>query len=128
MTDHDDARSGVARQPRPKDFGLSDGDMKRLTPREILLLEEVPTIAIVVITALSIWKFDWWGIAVAVVALALLYAARLGVARWVWSPLDRARRDYARAMEDYVGRRRAHENAIDDREHRRRKPGGGQQP
>ncbi len=116
----DDSRPVAPSVPQLADFGLRDGDLKRLTFRRMLLAEELPTVGIVVITVLAIWKFGWWGIAVAVAALGLLYAARLGVERWVWSRLDLAIRDYDLAMDAYERARQAHDDAMETWEKRHR--------
>ena len=104
------------RQPEPGEFGLAESDLERMTLRRILLMDEWPTVGIVVVTALAIWQFGWWGIAVAVASLALFYGIRVAAERWVWTAHDRTVRDYHSAMEAYRRARREYDNAVDARE------------
>ena len=62
--------------PRVQDYGLKEEDLKKVTIRDILLSEGLASLMMVVGTALSIWAYNWWGIALACVGLGVLYAVR----------------------------------------------------
>tara|TARA_B100001123_G_C15070175_1_gene931282 strand:- start:313 stop:645 length:333 start_codon:yes stop_codon:yes gene_type:complete len=100
--------------PELADHGLVETDLKRATLRDVLLSEELTTVIVVVGTAVAIWYFSWWGIAVACAGLAVLYGLRRVVELIVKGPLDRARAAYDAEMELYNVARRAHDIAMDE--------------
>lgn len=116
MNDSNPASNGppsAPRMPELADHGLVELDLKRVTSRDILLSEELTTVIVVVGTAVAIWCFGWWGIAVACAGLALLYGLRRVVELTVKGRLDMARAAYDAEMESYNVSRRAHDAAMD---------------
>ena len=67
------------RIPKVQDYGLTEEDLKKVTARDILLSEGLASVVMVVGTALSIWAYSWWGIALACIVLGVLYGTRRAV-------------------------------------------------
>lgn len=111
-------------RPAPEDFGLDPEDMGRKTARDILLSEELASVVMLAVTALAIWRFSWWGIAIACAALGLLYLARRIAEPRLKGRIDRARKAFDAAMETYEAERRAHDEAMYALERRREGPAG----
>ena len=117
MNDSSTAGNGppsAPRMPELADHGLVEADLKRATPRDVLLSEELTTMIVVVGTAVAIWYFSWWGIVVACAGLAVLYGLRRAVELTVHGRLDRARAAYDAKMGLYNIARRAHDAAMDE--------------
>jgi hypothetical protein len=108
-----DARPVPPIAPFPRDFGLSDAEMKRHTLRDILLAEGLASVTMVLVTVLAIWKYWLWGIAIACGALGVLYLLRRLVDVLVMGRVDRARAEFKIAEEAYTKARRVHDEAMD---------------
>ena len=100
-------------RPRVEDFGLTDADLKRRTVRDVLLAEELASVIMVVGTALAVWRFGWWGIAVACAGLGALYLVRGGLDGWLTGGIDEARAAYHAAMEARDRALNIHDAAMD---------------
>jgi hypothetical protein len=111
---HDEAVAPVPPvRPRVEDFGLTDADLKRRTVRDVLLAEELASVIMVVGTVLAIWRFGWWGIAVACAGLGALYLVSRGLDGWLTGGIDKARATYHEAMEAYDRALNIHDAAMD---------------
>jgi hypothetical protein len=100
-------------EPRPVDFGLNEADLKRLTLRDILMSEGLTTVSIVLVTVLAIWRFWLWGIALACVALGVIYLLRRAIDVLVIGRIDKARVEYGAAMQAHIKARHAYDEAMD---------------
>ncbi len=87
--------------PKLEDYGLVDADLKRWTIRDFLLSEELSSVLMVLGTVLAIWAVGWWGIAVALFGLALLYGTRRMIEINLFSQLDKTRQIYKLAAENH---------------------------
>ena len=105
-------------RPKPEEFGLTEHELGRRTARDILLSDELASVLMVVITILSIWYWQWWGIAVACVALGALWLVRRVISVTVRGRIDTAREAYLARMETYEAERRAHDEAMWEHEQR----------
>ena len=106
-------------RPTPEEFGLSEHDLRRKTVRDILLAEELASVLMVAIVILSIWYWQWWGIAVACAALGVLYLLRRVIEKTVKGRVDMAREAYGARMDVYEAERLAHDNAVWELEERK---------
>ena len=77
--------------PKVQDYGLEEEDLKKVTIRDILLSEGLASVVMVLGTALSIWAYSWWGIALACAGLGVLYATRRVLSVVLKSELDASR-------------------------------------
>ncbi len=105
-------------RPKPEEFGLTEHDLGRRTGRDMLLSDELASVLMVVITILSIWYWQWWGIAVACISLGALWLVRRVISVTVRGRVDTARDAYLARMETYEAERRAHDDAMWEREQR----------
>ena len=100
--------------PRVQDYGLKEEDLKKVTARDILLSEGLASLVMVVGTALSIWAYSWWGIALACVGLGVLYAVRRVLNVVLKSKLDASRLNFKAALNEYYINRHLYDAEIDE--------------
>ena len=106
--------------PRVQDYGLKEEDLKKVTARDILLSEGLASLVMVVGTALSIWAYSWWGIALACVGLGVLYAVRRVLNVVLKSKLDASRLNFKAALNEYYINRHLYDAEIDEIERQKR--------
>ena len=106
--------------PRVQDYGLKDEDLKKVTARDILLSEGLASLVMVVGTALSIWAYNWWGIALACTGLGVLYAVRRVLNVVLKSKLDASRLKFKAALNEYYINRHLYDAELDEIERQKR--------
>ena len=100
--------------PRVQDYGLEEEDLKKVTARDILLSEGLASLVMVVGTALSIWAYSWWGIALACIGLGVLYAVRRVLNVVLKSKLDASRLTFKAALNEYYINRHLYDAELDE--------------
>ena len=95
--------------PKVQDYGLEEEDLKKVTIRDILLSEGLASVVMVLGTALSIWAYSWWGIALACIGLGVLYATRRVLSVVLKSELDVSRLTFKAALNEYYISRHLYE-------------------
>ena len=100
--------------PRVQDYGLEEEDLKKVTVRDILLSEGLASLVMVVGTALSIWAYSWWGIALACIGLGVLYAVRRVLNVVLKSKLDASRLTFKAALNEYYINRHLYDAELDE--------------
>ena len=106
--------------PRVQDFGLKEEDLKKVTARDVLLSEGLASLVMVVGTALSIWAYNWWGIALACIGLGVLYAVRRVLNVVLKSKLDASRLNFKAALNEYYINRHLYDAELDEIERQKR--------
>ena len=106
--------------PRVQDFGLKEEDLKKVTARDVLLSEGLASLVMVVGTALSIWAYNWWGIALACIGLGVLYAVRRVLNVVLKSKLDASRLNFKVALNEYYINRHLYDAELDEIERQKR--------
>ena len=100
--------------PKVQDYGLEEEDLKKVTIRDILLSEGLASVVMVLITALSIWAYSWWGIALACIGLGVLYATRRVLSVVLKSELDASRLTFKVALNEYYISRHLYDAELDE--------------
>ena len=100
--------------PKVQDYGLEEEDLKKLTIRDILLSEGLASVVMVLGTALSIWAYSWWGIALACIGLGVLYATRRVLSVVLKSELDASRLTFKAALNEYYISRHLYDAELDE--------------
>ncbi|MBT7731424.1 MAG: hypothetical protein HN701_06920 [Rhodospirillaceae bacterium] len=100
--------------PKVQDYGLTEEDLKKVTARDIFLSEGLASVVMVVGTALSIWAYSWWGIALACIALGVLYATRRVMNVVLKSKLDASRLTFKAALNEYYINRHLYDAELDE--------------
>ena len=100
--------------PKVQDYGLEEEDLKKVTIRDILLSEGLASVVMVLGTALSIWAYSWWGIALACIGLGVLYATRRVLSVVLKSELDASRLTFKAALNEYYIRRHLYDAELDE--------------
>ena len=100
--------------PRVQDYGLEEEDLKKVTIRDILLSEGLASVVMVLGTALSIWAYSWWGIALACIGLGVLYATRRVLSVVLKSELDASRLTFKAALNEYYISRHLYDAELDE--------------
>ena len=100
--------------PRVQDYGLEEEDLKKVTIRDILLSEGLASVVMVLGTALSIWAYSWWGIALACIGLGALYATRRVLSVVLKSELDASRLTFKAALNEYYISRHLYDAELDE--------------
>ena len=100
--------------PKVQDYGLEEEDLKKVTIRDILLSEGLASVVMVLITALSIWAYSWWGIALACIGLGVLYATRRVLSVVLKSELDASRLTFKAALTEYYISRHLYDAELDE--------------
>ena len=100
--------------PKVQDYGLEEEDLKKVTIRDILLSEGLASVVMVLGTALSIWAYSWWGIALACVGLGVLYATRRVLSVVLKSELDASRLTFKAALNEYYISRHLYDAELDE--------------
>ena len=100
--------------PKVQDYGLEEEDLKKVTIRDILLSEGLASVVMVLGTALSIWAYSWWGIALACIGLGVLYATRRVVSVVLKSELDASRLTFKAALNEYYISRHLYDAELDE--------------
>ena len=100
--------------PKVQDYGLEEEDLKKVTIRDILLSEGLASVVMVLGTALSIWAYSWWGIALACVGLGDLYATRRVLSVVLKSELDASRLTFKAALNEYYISRHLYDAELDE--------------
>ena len=100
--------------PKVQDYGLEEEDLKKVTIRDILLSEGLASVVMVLITALSIWAYSWWGIALACIGLGVLYATRRVLSVVLKSELDASRLTFKAALNEYYISRHLYDAELDE--------------
>ena len=100
--------------PKVQDYGLKEEDLKKVTIRDILLSEGLASVVMVLGTALSIWAYSWWGIALACIGLGVLYATRRVVSVVLKSELDASRLTFKAALNEYYISRHLYDAELDE--------------
>ena len=106
--------------PKVQDYGLEEEDLKKVTIRDILLSEGLASVVMVLGTALSIWAYSWWGIALACIGLGVLYATRRVLSVVLKSELDASRLTFKAALNEYYINRHLYDAEIDEIERQKR--------
>ena len=106
--------------PKVQDYGLEEEELKKVTIRDILLSEGLASVVMVLGTALSIWAYSWWGIALACVGLGVLYAVRRVLNVVLKSKLDASRLNFKAALNEYYINRHLYDAEIDEIERQKR--------
>ena len=102
------------RIPKVQDYGLAEEDLKKVTVRDILLSEGLASVVMVVGTALSIWAYSWWGIALACIVLGVLYGTRRVLNVALKSKLDASRLTFKAALSEYYINRHLYDAELDE--------------
>ena len=102
------------RMPKVQDYGLEEEDLKKVTIRDILLSEGLASVVMVLGTALSIWAYSWWGIALACIGLGVLYATRRVLSVVLKSELDASRLTFKAALNEYYISRHLYDAELDE--------------
>ena len=100
--------------PKVQDYGLEEEDLKKVTIRDILLSEGLASVVMVLGTALSIWAYSWWGIALACIGLGVLYATRRILSVVLKSELDASRLTFKAALNEYYISRHLYDAELDE--------------
>ena len=100
--------------PKVQDYGLEEEDLKKVTIRDILLSEGLASVVMVLGTALSIWAYSWWGIALACIGLGVLYATRRFLSVVLKSELDASRLTFKAALNEYYISRHLYDAELDE--------------
>ena len=100
--------------PKVQDYGLEEEDLKKVTIRDILLSEGLASVVMVLGTALSIWAYSWWGIALACIGLGVLYATRRVLSVVLKSELDASRLTFKAALNEYYINRHLYDAELDE--------------
>ena len=100
--------------PKVQDYGLEEEDLKKVTIRDILLSEGLASVVMVLGTALSIWAYSWWGIALACAGLGVLYATRRVLSVVLKSELDASRLTFKAALNEYYISRHLYDAELDE--------------
>ena len=100
--------------PKVQDYGLAEEDLKKVTVRDILLSEGLASVVMVVGTALSIWAYSWWGIALACIVLGVLYGTRRVLNVVLKSKLDASRLTFKAALSEYYINRHLYDAELDE--------------
>ena len=100
--------------PKVQDYGLEEEDLKKVTIRDILLSEGLASVVMVLGTALSIWAYSWWGIALACIGLGVLYATRRFLSVVLKSELDVSRLTFKAALNEYYISRHLYDAELDE--------------
>lgn len=100
--------------PKVQDYGLEEEDLKKVTIRDILLSEGLASVVMVLGTALSIWAYSWWGIALACIGLGVLYATRRVLSVVLKSELDASRLTFKAALNEYYISRHLYDAELDE--------------
>ena len=100
--------------PKVQDYGLTEEDLKKVTARDIFLSEGLASVVMVVGTALSIWAYSWWGIALACIVLGVLYATRRVMNVVLKSKLDASRLTFKAALNEYYINRHLYDAELDE--------------
>lgn len=100
--------------PKVQDYGLEEEDLKKVTIRDILLSEGLASVVMVLGTALSIWSYSWWGIALACIGLGVLYATRRVLSVVLKSELDASRLTFKAALNEYYISRHLYDAELDE--------------
>ena len=100
--------------PKVQDYGLEEEDLKKVTIRHILLSEGLASVVMVLGTALSIWAYSWWGIALACIGLGVLYATRRVLSVVLKSELDASRLTFKAALNEYYISRHLYDAELDE--------------
>mgnify|MGYP001364236392 FL=1 len=100
--------------PKVQDYGLEEEDLKKVTIRDILLSEGLASVVMVLGTALSIWAYSWWGIALACIGLGVLYATRRVLSVVLKSELDASRLTFKAALNEYYISRHLYDAGLDE--------------
>ena len=100
--------------PKVQDYGLEEEDLKKVTIRDILLSEGLASVVMVLITALSIWAYSWWGIALACIGLGVLYATRRVLSVVLKSELDASRLTFKADLNEYYISRHLYDAELDE--------------
>ena len=100
--------------PKVQDYCLTEEDLKKVTARDIFLSEGLASVVMVVGTALSIWAYSWWGIALACIALGVLYATRRVMNVVLKSKLDASRLTFKAALNEYYINRHLYDAELDE--------------
>ena len=100
--------------PKVQDYGLEEEDLKKVTIRDILLSEGLASVVMVLGTALSIWAYSWWGIALACIGLGVLYATRRVLSVLLKSELDASRLTFKAALNEYYISRHLYDAELDE--------------
>ena len=100
--------------PKVQDYGLEEEDLKKVTVRDILLSEGLASVVMVLGTALSIWAYSWWGIALACIGLGVLYATRRVLSVVLKSELDASRLTFKAALNEYYISRHLYDAELDE--------------
>ena len=100
--------------PKVQDYGLEEEDLKKVTIRDILLSEGLASVVMVLITALSIWAYSWWGIGLACIGLGVLYATRRVLSVVLKSELDASRLTFKADLNEYYISRHLYDAELDE--------------
>ena len=100
--------------PKVQDYGLEEEDLKKVTIRDILLSEGLASVVMVLGTALTIWAYSWWGIALACIGLGVLYATRRVLSVVLKSELDASRLTFKAALNEYYISRHLYDAELDE--------------
>ena len=100
--------------PKVQDYGLEEEDLKKVTIRDILLSEGLASVVMVLGTALSIWAYSWWGIALACIGLGVLYATRRVLSVVLKSELDASRLTFKAVLNEYYISRHLYDAELDE--------------
>ena len=100
--------------PKVQDYGLEEEELKKVTIRDILLSEGLASVVMVLGTALSIWAYSWWGIALACIGLGVLYATRRVLSVVLKSELDASRLTFKAALNEYYISRHLYDAELDE--------------
>ena len=100
--------------PKVQDYGLEEEDLKKVTIRDILLSEGLASVVMVLGTALSIWAYSWWGIALACIVLGVLYGTRRVLNVVLKSKLDASRLTFKAALSEYYINRHLYDAELDE--------------
>ena len=100
--------------PKVQDYGLEEEDLKKVTIRDILLSEGLASVVMVLGTALSIWAYSWWGIALACIGLGVLYATRRVLSVVLKRELDASRLTFKAALNEYYISRHLYDAELDE--------------
>ena len=100
--------------PKVQDYGLEEEELKKVTIRDILLSEGLASVVMVLGTALSIWAYSWWGIALACAGLGVLYATRRVLSVVLKSELDASRLTFKAALNEYYISRHLYDAELDE--------------
>ena len=100
--------------PKVQDYGLTEEDLQKVTARDIFLSEGLASVVMVVGTALLIWAYSWWGIALACIVLGVLYATRRVMNVVLKSKLDASRLTFKAALNEYYINRHLYDAELDE--------------